>query len=643
MKTLFACLFLSFSISLPAQIKPERFFDEKISDLEKKQYESIQKAGLSATGFNYNITYHRFYWEINPAVRYIKGSVTTYFKPIISSLSEIDFDMHDTLLVDSIVYHGSLLSYSRLNHILTVSFPSAIPLDQPDSITVFYKGAPGNNGYGSFTQAEHNGAPVIWTLSEPYGARDWMPCKQSLNDKIDSIDIFIKTPSQYKAGTNGVLISEIITGPDKITHWKHRHPIVTYLIGIAVTNYTVYSDWVYYPNGDSLEILNYVYPESLSEAQQGTPITANLINLYSQYFIRYPFDDEKYGHTQCDLGGGMEHQTMTFLSSFGYELIAHELAHQWFGDFITCGNWHDIWINEGFATYVTGWSYEHFFNGYYWPYWKAQEIEYVTSLPDGSVYCADTTSVSRIFSGRLSYAKGAMLLHMIRWEIGDSAFFGGLHNYLTDSVYTDNFANTSDIINIFETAGDTSLTEFFNDWFYGEGYPVYTIQWSQDVGGNVSVTISQSQSHPSVSFFEMDVPVFFGGASADTIIRLKNIYSGEQYSFHLDFNVLDVVLDTEKWIVTRDPVIQYVSKISLDDEIMISPNPVKDILSIQSKQLLNIGKIEITDMLGKPVMALSPAETKKLYYLDLKSLATGSYFLKIKTDKTTIAKRFIRQ
>jgi len=200
-------------------------------------------------------------------------------------------------------------------------------------------------------------------------------------------------------------------------------------VAIAVTNYAEYSDWLELEDGRKIEILNFVYPENLEKAKTETPVTAEMIALYNRLIGEYPFADEKYGHAQFGWGGGMEHQTMSFMYNFGFELVAHELAHQWFGDYITCGSWQDIWLNEGFATYLSGLVYENLLDGYWWPQFKKLNVERIVSQPGGSVYVKDTTNIETIFSGRLSYSKGAWILHMLRWTLGDEAFFEGMKSY----------------------------------------------------------------------------------------------------------------------------------------------------------------------------------------------------------------------
>jgi len=136
----------------------------------------------------------------------------------------------------------------------------------------------------------------MWTLSERYGAKPWWPCKQDLNDKIDSIDIFVKTPAVYKVGTNGTLVSTEKLDDDHIYHWKHRYPIPAYLVAIAITNYEEFTDFVPVENEDPITVLNYVFPEDLESAEAQLSATIEQMELYNDLFGIYPFADEKYGH-----------------------------------------------------------------------------------------------------------------------------------------------------------------------------------------------------------------------------------------------------------------------------------------------------------------------------------------------------------
>lgn len=530
-----------------------------------------------------DIRYCRVSWIVDPAIKYITGTVLTVFEPV-ETVSSLEFDFSQVLTMDSVLFHGQQLAFSQNGDVLTVTFPSPLPAFLSDSLTFHYQGAPTSTGFGSFEVNTHDNTPVLWTLSEPYGAMEWWPCKQALTDKIDSIDIFITHPEAYRAASNGLLQSEKTSNGWTTAHWRHRYPIAAYLVCMAVTNYETFT--VLAPFGaDTTKIQNYIYPESLTDAQNGINDHVDAMQLYDQLFGLYPFHAEKYGLTQFGWGGGMEHQTMTFVGGFGYDLLVHELAHQWFGDKVTCASWEDIWLNEGFATYLTGLCYN-FLRPDYWQIYKAYHISNATELPNGSVFVNDTSSVGRIFNGNLSYSKGAMVLHMLRWKCGDPAFFAGVHDYINDPALAYGYAYTSDLKQHLETASGLNLDEFFADWFYGQGYPSYQINWSKSPSNEVKITLNQTASDPSVSFFEMPVPVRLSDGIQDTTLILNHTFSGQVFNANLDFSPTSLTFDPNLWLVSRNNIVEEVSAtgeplpaLSID----IAPNPASVNFSVRLK------------------------------------------------------------
>src|SRR5690606_18398292 len=321
--------------------------------------------------------------------------------------------------------------------------------------------------------------------------------------------------------SNGLQTSVVTNGANKTTVWQHSYPIPAYLVAIAVTNYSVFTQTAgTAPN--EFPIINYYYPENFAAVPQLAQ-TLPIMDLFESLFDTYPFANEKYGHAQCGFGGGMEHTTISFIGSFGRNLIAHETGHQWFGDKVTCGTWNDIWLNEGFATYLSGLVVEHLDGPEEFVDWKNGLINNITSQPGGSLYVPESqlNNVGRIFSSRLSYNKGAMVVEMLRWKLGDENFYQGLRNYLNDPALAYDFAVTADLQSHLEAVSGIDLDELFADWIYGERYPTYHIT-AQNVGQQVQFTFDQVQSHPSVSFFEMPLPVrVFGanGEQADLVLQ----------------------------------------------------------------------------------------------------------------------------
>lgn len=554
---------------------------EKAAWIRKQQAASNRDLQNSADNRS-DIQYCRLHWTVDPAVKYIKGEVLTKFEPL-EPVSSLEFDFSQALTMDSIRYHGQLLGFTQDGDVLTVQLPQQLPAFLSDSLHFFYQGAPTSTGFGSFEVNQHDNIPVLWTLSEPYGAMEWWPCKQALNDKIDSVDIFITNPEIYRAASNGLLQSEKTANGWKTAHWKHRFPIAAYLVCMAVTNYETFT--IPAPVGlDTTPILNYVYPESLSDAQAGVAENVEVLQLFSQLFGLYPFQAEKYGHTQFGWGGGMEHQTMTFVGGFGYDLLAHELAHQWFGDKVTCGSWEEIWLNEGFATYLTGLCFN-FLRPQYWDIWKQHHHTKATDLADGSVFVNDTSSVARIFNGPLSYSKGAMLLHMLRWKCGDEAFFAGVKNYVNDPALAFRYVRTADLQAHLEASSGLDLDEFFADWYYGKGFPTYQINWSKTPSNVVAISIFQTTSDPSVSFFEMPVPVKLSNGVQDTTLILNHTSNGQFFQATLDFAPTELVFDPELWLVNRYSWVQEVAvgtlEPSLEISVEVAPNPAVESLHIR--------------------------------------------------------------
>ncbi len=634
---LFIPVFCSFS-----QRQPDKEFIKTIAFQEAKNQQNLFKLSDSKLGDNYDLYYHRMNWFVDPAKDSIRGSVTSYFKAV-SPINNMQFELNSPMVVESVKYHNVSIPYTHTSNKITINFSTTININQKDSITIFYKGAPPQGvGFGSFIQDNHNGTPIIWTLSEPFGAPDWWPCKNSLSDKIDSIDIYVTTPSQYRVGSNGLMKLEAIVGANKVYHWKHKYPIATYLIAIAVTNYQVYSDYASLNSG-TLEILNYVFPENYQNAHLSTPDLIPVMQLYDSLFSDYPYMNEKYGHAQFGWGGGMEHQTMTFLVDFGYDLMAHELAHQWFGDKVTCKSWHDIWINEGFATYLTGLTYNFLNTPVSWRNWKHNTTEDVIQYPDGSVYCDDTTSVWRIFDGRLSYSKGGMVLNMLRLKIGDSTFFSCMKNFITDNQLAYRFAGTTEFKDHAEASSGQILTDFFNDWIYNQGYPIYTLQSTFYPDSSVNLVISQLQSHSSVSFFELPVPVKFSNGIKDTLLVFDNTLNNQSFSFNLNFKPNSLIFDPEYDLIAvlDTSIITYSVENSRINPFRISPNPTGNIITIEINGRF-IKNIEFFDLMGRKTIDILVNKSLFNNSIDLSDLPKGTYVIKISTEEDNYIQKIIK-
>lgn len=605
----------------------------------------IQGKAATVASENFDVKYYRCEWEIDPSVRYIRGSITIYFVVTVPSNS-ITLDLMSPLVTDSVIQRGLQLSFIQPTGGLQVSFSSSINTGILDSISIYYKGEPANTGFGSFVKTTHAGIPVVWSLSEPYGARDWWPCKNGLDDKADSIDVIITTPVAYKAASNGLLQSETVIagGTKKIAHWKHRYPIASYLVCMAVTNYAVFNNSVMLGNVN-LPMQTYCYPEDLAAFQAGTQNVLDAMQLFHQHFGDYPFINEKYGHVQFGWGGGMEHQTSTFIINTGESLIAHELGHQWFGNKITCASWEDIWLNEGFATFLARFYMEKKYPATLLNN-RRSVVNNITSSTGGSVKVSDTSNVNRIFDGRLSYNKGSYLVQMLWFILGDSDFFNGLRKYQQDPAVAYGFASTADLKRNLEQESGQNLTTFFNQWYLGQGYPSYQVEWSELGSRHVKIKMNQTTSDVSVNFFEMPVALKFKNAIQEKTIVLDNKFNGEYFIRDIGFIPDTVLVDPDYWIISKNNTTAKVVFANTGNPVVeIYPNPIQNPLTVYLHDFTQ-GNVEMAlyNMMGQlihrhNIRLINGAEIKQLNY---SNLPHGEYVIKITADGYHYTKKLLK-
>ncbi|MFO7723034.1 MAG: M1 family aminopeptidase [Bacteroidales bacterium] len=593
---------------------------------------------------NYDVKFYFLDIELSNTSTYVSGNVQIDAVVTSAVLDTFMFELIPSLTIDSITLNGVPVTFSRNGDEVYVS---GIPILNGVLFTakIWYHGLP-NTGGGFFSGISTGtssswGAQITWTLSEPFNAKQWWPVKQVLADKADSAWIFITTQNTNKAGSNGLLTAVTNMGNNKLRYeWKTRYPINYYLISAAVSTYQEYATYAH-PQGynDSILILNYVYsnPNTLTYFKPVIDQTAGMIELFSEKFGLYPFAGEKYGHAMAPLGGGMEHQTMTSLGSFIFNLVAHELGHQWFGDYVTCATWQDIWINEGFASYT-----EYVANEFLVGYQDAQSLmagkhSNIMSQPGGSVYVplAQATDINRIFSGRLSYDKGAALVHMIRYELGDDQlFFNVLQTFL--STFANGVATGDDFRFVAESLSGRSFQDFFDQWYYGEGYPIFSVRWAQMDPNTVRIITQQTTSSPVTPLFRMPVDFrFLSPLGGDTTVRLDIRHQTDTFFISLNRTVTGLQVDPAKWNLMQVSSIKNTTGIEEGVRIPMAlfPNPAKDYLIIRMDDQAGAGEYDfvLNDMSGKNVMKHRLSGSTST--VQLGRLPAGVYHWQVITEK----------
>jgi aminopeptidase N len=562
----------------------------------ESRLKSLQEFILDEESPSQSTIHLEAYWKLSPAQRFIDGYVKHTFLYDASKGSNIRLLLSNELEVDSVLSSAGIsLNFNHNENKLEVDLLQFAD-GELIQVEIYYHGEPPSSGFGSFeiNQSPY-GRSYIYTLSEPYGSGDWWPCPVYRNSKIDSIDVFIETPSGMLAAGNGLLQSIDSSGVSWIHHWKHKYRIAPYLISTVVGDYFVRSDTVNLRDA-SLPILDYVYPEENSIWEETDPRFPPMIQFVDSLLLPYPFSNEKYGHAQFPWSGGMEHQTMSSMRNPDETLKIHELAHQWFGNLVTCGSWSDIWLNEGFATYLTAVYFERFRPDEF-EKWKKDQKEFILSIPGGSIYVSDTNSVTDIFSGRLSYSKAAMVLHMLRNQIGDVAFFNALRNYLTE-FSSNGFAKTVDFVSIVESACSCDLQQFFQNWIFEQGHALVSVNWSQNLDV-LEFELTQSTSVNSTDLKILKLPVLLQSDLGDSLIYIDLTESTQTFIMNVDFICTDIIIDPKNDVLVESRK-NHVLSADISDDYLLYPNPSSTDVYLISKSGLELPKkVSVYDGNGK--------------------------------------------
>jgi aminopeptidase N len=524
---------------------------------------------------NYDVKFYGLDVEADNRSDRIQGSVSILLETTINSFSTLVFDLYHSLEVERVLVDGQELSFTHAEDELHIDLSLARDSGTLLTAQIFYGG---HTGPGMVKETDEEwGVPVTYTSSEPFYSRDWFPCKQDLGDKADSLHVFVTTGYGLRAVSNGIHTGTTYFPDGKVRYeWKSNYPIDYYLISIAVADYVEYNLEAQ-PAGLSAPIFiqNFVYdvPGCLDTYRDQINVTIPIMEVFCNYFGPYPHRDEKYGHYLWPRGGGMEHQTMTGMGHFEFYLVAHELGHSWFGNYVTCATWQDIWINEGFATFA-GYLATEILGPEYADDEREDRFDRALLEPEGRVYIPeeDADDQSRIFSWNLSYNKGMALLYMLRYEMQDDELF-----YLTLRNFLDRFANDVatglDFKEVLEETSGMDFTEFFDQWYFGAGYPIYEVSWEQQ-GNQLSLHSVQSTSSSMTPLFKMSMEYTIYHSGGDTTVRVFHDENQENFQFHMPHTVTDIGIDTRNRVLDGQPA-ETKKSISGGGSSMfyIAPNP----------------------------------------------------------------------
>lgn len=598
-----------------------------------------------------------FYWidiEVSSTNTDISGKVSITGNTLVDFFEVFAFELVPDFNIDSIIFNGTKIDnfYWEGDNVLA----DVSEMSQVGTFTaeIYYWGTPPTGG-GFFSGVSNDFSntwqkSVTWTLSQPFNAKHWFPVKQVLTDKADSVWVYLTTPADEMAASQGVLtqVSTLANGKKRY-EWKSNYPIAYYLISFAVSDYMEYNIYAKPQDleGDSIHIQNFIYnhPNYLATYKDDIDVTIPMLELFSDLYSLYPFWEEKYGHAITKMGGGMEHQTMSTMGYWFFNLVAHELGHMWFGDNVTCASWSDIWINEGFATYSSYLAF-HTLQG------EAQGTQFIVSAqnnvmsqPGGSTYIPpeeiSPDNLWRIFNGRLSYDKGAAIIHVLRNEINnDVVFFEILQTFQQE--FKDSTATGADFRWVAEQVSGMDFEQFFSQWYYGEGYPIYDIEYYMQ-GENLVMNVSQSTSTNVTTLFEMTMEyrLLFSDGS-DTLVRRYQDANLNQFSIPLNKTVVEIIVDPNNHTFEEVNSINVGIEQRPDNQYFtFYPNPVQAEVHIN---LLNEGPVgrnlQIINSIGQTL--LEKKISGRQITLDVSMLPKGMYIIQLTDEKGSFGRKMVK-
>lgn len=556
--------------------------------------------------------------EIDPAAQTISGSNAITVKSLVDGLSEFTIRLRSNYTVTAADVDGvpvMVTDVSTTTRVVTLDH--VYNAGEVFTLTIHYSGPAVSRGFGSinFTTAP-DGTPLVFTLSEPYFSYTWWPVKDGDwgqpgdNGDKATVELAVTAPANLRTVSNGLLVGvDDLPGNRRRYRWQTDYPTAVYLVAFSSAVYNTWTRTYDYGSGTMPVEFNIFAADDTSQHRSDWEQVLTMLETFRPLFGLYPFVDEKYGIYEFGFGGGMEHQTNTGEGVFIPWVSAHELTHQWWGDNVTCRTWHDIWLNEGFATYGEAlWAeFRPGSNGLAaLKSWMAQRRPDVV---DDTVYVYDTTDVGRMFDYDYTYKKGAWVLHQLRHVVGDPTFFDILAAYR--AAFEGSAATTDDFAAIASSVCGSDLTWFFNEWVYGGGAPAYQYGWQTvQIRGQayVRLSIRQTQTAGGMPVFVMPLDVRISHSGGPTTRVVWNDAEVEHYVLPVPAAASDVALDPDDWVLhtannagTYEPgppaIVQTVPVPGTQD-----PNPPAGIEIVFSEDVsASAGDFEIGGAAGGPV------------------------------------------
>ncbi|MEI6059857.1 MAG: M1 family aminopeptidase [Bacteroidota bacterium] len=624
------------------------------SNLIVKSFNSAGSPRHAFDVLNYAINIDLVNCMINPYPKSFAADVKILFR-VDSTLSQVILDADNTsLTIDSV--SSAAISYTHSGDKLSVQLDRTyIPGEQAE-VHIYYKHADIADG------AFYASAGFVFTDCEPEGARKWFPCYDKPSDKATT-DITAIVPSNARMGSNGRLQDSIIIANTIKYHWVSRDPLATYLAVLtARNNYKL--DIVNWTNPNTAEVIPFRFYYNPGENPSVIEsMIGNIATFYSQEYGDHPFEKNGFATLNSEFAwGGMENQSLTSLCPNCWDeyYIAHEFAHQWFGDMVTCATWADIFLNEGFAT----WSEAHWTENQHGYAAYKNEVQgnantYFAGNPQWAIsspaWAVTTPGVDVLFNYAITYMKGSCVMHMLRYTLVDDVFFPALKAYATD---TANFkyksATIEDFKNKMSAESGQNLDWFFDEWIYKPNHPIYSNVYGfypENDGKWQVLFTARQEDQPFLPYFQMPIELrisFTNGT--DSTIRVFNSFNNQVFSFEFNKVPSQLVFDPNNDILLKGGT----TILGIDDNaagakglvLKISPDPfinqAQFSFNLEKPAFVSAELYSNTGVKTRKIMEQYLAMGEHTTTLSGEGLKAGTYFIVLRADNTSKTLKIIK-
>jgi aminopeptidase N len=506
--------------------------------------------------------HYRFAIVLDESSAHIEGESTATFR-LTAVVDAIELDLVGTTLepgtsaagrenhattgmtVSAVKIDGSQTAFTHLANRLRLLVPAGKRAGDEVTYTIAYSGIPAE-GLRTFTNL--HGERVIFSEGWPNRARHWLPTIDHPYDKATG-EMIVTAPAKWQVVSNGLLIEEVdLDRQRRRTHWKQSVPIASWLFALGVARFDAHHAGMV----EGVPLQTWSFPQDRVSARLLFEDTSGkALRFFSERIGPYPY--EKLANVQASgFGGGMENATAIFYGEKGVSAgrgpVVHEVAHQWFGNSVTEADWDDVWLSEGFATYAALLYREHFEgrDAFVRALQTSRDAVLAESraLADRAVVHRNLADMSAVLND-LVYQKGGWVLHMLRRDVGDDAFWHGLQEYYRR--YRDSNATTADLRAVMEQISGRDLQAFFDQWLVRPGHPLLDVTWRYDATRRVvDITLQQTQGGEP---YRLPIDVDAVTATGVQRHRLTLDRSSMTVSLPVDSEPSTLVLDPDTWLL----------------------------------------------------------------------------------------------